>query len=407
MPASPLSRADFLAWGAAAAATASALPAAADPPIDPLHPQRRGYALVLSGGGARGAYEAGLVDYLRLAQGLADFAPLAPYGIVCGTSIGALNGYFVATGQYDLLRALWYGIARQDAVRLKPRYAKIGDPDAGVGTRIAAAMRLILSLRSHETGVIDGEHLREWMARYVDPQRPVLIPLVWPVTNLSTQSPEFFYLIDRRLGGEQRERAAHALRVVVGPNAVLREATPDLLIDALRASAAIPVAFDPVELPSARNPDVIDQYVDGGVTANTPVSAARAAARNVHVVMLDPPFERERYANAFDIGYGVFGAMQRRILDADLRAAYLETFGKRAMDTLSASASAYAAAHHVDLTALQTFAARLYDSDISIVRPTSELPVSVVGFDDAENIFATYRLGFEAARGGFEPYVFS
>ncbi|MDE2480947.1 MAG: patatin-like phospholipase family protein [bacterium] len=404
MPSTPCTRADFLAWGAAAAVSAAALPAAAD---DVEAPQRLDYALVLSGGGARGAYEAGLIDYLRLARGAADFSALAPYQIVCGTSIGALNGYFVATGQYSLLRELWYGIARQDVVRLKRRYAKIANPDSGVGTRIAAGMRLILSLTSHDTGVIDGEHLRAWMAHYIDPERPVVIPFVWPVTNLSTQSPEFFYLIDRRLSGTERARAAQAIRTVVGPNAVLREATPELLIDALRASAAIPVAFDPVSLPSARNPDLSDQYVDGGVTANTPVSVARAAAHNVHIVMLDPPFERAEYANAFDIGYGVFGAMQRRILEADLRAAYLETFGKRAMETLPQQADAYAHAHGVDIASLRAFAARLFDSEIAVVRPERELPVSVVGFDDAANIFATFKLGFEAARAGFAPYVFS
>ncbi len=408
MAAPPQTRAAFLAWAAAAAASAAAPPAAAaPPPPDPLHPGRLGYALVLSGGGARGAYEAGLIDELRLARRIAPGSPLAPYDIVCGTSIGALNGYFVATGQYHLLRELWYGIASQDVVRLKPRYAKIANPESGIGTRVAAAMRLVLGLTSHETGVIDGEHLRRWMARYVDPERPVVTPLIWPVTNLSTQSPEFFYAIDRRLTGSERARGEEAIRIVVGPNAVLREATPDLLIDALRASAAIPVAFDPVELPSPHDPARYDQYVDGGVTANTPINAARAAARTVHVVMLDPPFEREHYSNAFDIGYAVFGAMQRRILDADLRAAYLETFGKRAIATLPARVEAFAVAHRTDIAALRAFAATLFDSDIAIVRPEKELPVSIVGFDDAENLFKTFALGFEAARAGFTPYVFS
>ena len=103
---------------------------------------------------------------------------------------------------------------------------------------------------------------------------------------------------------------------------MLREATPDILIDALRASTAIPVAFDPVELPTADGSSR-DLDVDGGVTANTPVGVARAAARNVDVVLMDPPFEREDYKNAFEVGYGVFGAMQRRILESDLRAGYL------------------------------------------------------------------------------------
>ncbi len=33
-----------------------------------------------------------------------------------------------------------------------------------------------------------------------------------------------------------------------------------------------------------------------------------------------------------------------------------------------------------------------------------ELPVGVVGFDDRENIYKTFTIGFEDARRGFVPY---
>lgn len=359
-----MDRSQFLALGSLLGSVAAA-PATA--PNDLVRVDR---ALVLSGGGARGAYQAGIIDALAKARGIPDGSPFAPYGIVCGTSIGAINGYFVATGQYSALRNLWYTVAEENVVRLKHRYAQIADPQGGVATRIAAAMRLILSITTHERGVIDGTHLRNWLLEHINPATRVLMPLVWTVTNLSTQSPEFFYVIDRQLSREVSDRAAQVIRQVVGPNAVLREATPDLLIDALRASAAIPVAFDPVELPTADGSSV-DLYVDGGVTANTPIAVARAAARNIDVVLMDPPFEREDYRNAFEIGYGVFGAMQRRILESDLRAAFLEG--------------------NVNLFQIQ---------------PKKELPVDVVGFDQREQLYATYKVGFEAALAGFETYTF-
>lgn len=364
-----MDRSRFLALGSLFAAVA-ATPGGQGPA--PLNEDRRlDRALVLSGGGARGAFQAGIIDGLVRAGGIADGAPLRPYGIVCGTSIGAINGYFVATGQYSALRELWYRIAEQDVVRLKHRYAQIADPQGGVATRIAAAMRLILSITTHERGVIDGDRLKNWLAARIDPAQRVLTPLVWTVTNLSTQSPEFFYLIDRQLQPYERDRAALAIRNVVGSNAVLREATPDLLIDALRASAAIPVAFDPIALPSVDGSEQ-DLYVDGGVTANTPIAVARAAARNVDVVLMDPPFERENYKNAFEIGYGVFGAMQRRILESDLRAAFLEG--------------------NVNLFQIQ---------------PKKELPVDVAGFDQREHLYETFKVGFEAASHGFAAYEFA
>jgi predicted acylesterase/phospholipase RssA len=391
MPDHDFSRRRFLG----AASLLGLAPALASPAAAADQPNRVDHALCLSGGGARGAYEAGIIDYLRLSKGIADGEPLRPYGIVSGTSIGALNGYFVATAQYSLLRELWYGIADQQVVSLKARYAKVVQPTSGVGTRLTAAMRMALSLASHDTGVVDGNRLRAWMAQYIDPNRAPVMPFVWPVTNLTTQSPEFFYIIGTQLDPDVRKRAQAAVATTVGPNAILREATPDILIDALRASTAIPVAFDPVPLPSADGSRV-NLYVDGGVTANTPVSVARAAARNVDVIMLDPPFRTEEYRSAFDIGLGVFGAMQRRILEADLRSAYLENFGKGAMTDVA----------HASAAATQ-FAQSLYAANLFVIHPETDLAVSVVGFDDGDNIYKTFETGFyDAQKRGFTAYTF-
>lgn len=393
MDAPSLLRRDFLAFAATLAASSLPANAAALPP-EPGALPRLDRALVLSGGGARGAYHAGLIDRLRLQGGISEGQPLRPYGIVCGTSIGALNGYFVATGQYELLRELWYGVAAQNVVRLKPRYAKVIEDDAGVGTRAAAATRMALGITHHDTGVMDGELLRAWMASRIDPERPAVMPLVFPVTNLSRQAAEYFFFAPAgTVTPERREAAERAIRTAIGPLPALREATPDVLVDALRASSAIPVAFDPVKLPASDGSGRMDTYVDGGVTANTPVSVARVAARNVDVVLLDPPFEREVYHNAFEIGLGVFGAMQRRILEADLRAGYMETLGKRALGATTISAQ------------LRALAAHLFESDFFLVRPEEELPVDIIGFSERERLFETYKLGFEAGGRGFVPYA--
>src|SRR5690606_28142891 len=57
-------------------------------------------ALVLSGGGARGAYEAGIIRYIR------DELPPkvrahARFEIICGTSVGAINGCFLAANAHN------------------------------------------------------------------------------------------------------------------------------------------------------------------------------------------------------------------------------------------------------------------------------------------------------------------
>ena len=134
-----------------------------------------------------------------------------------------LNGYFVATGQFDTLRQLWYSIADQHLIQLKARYAKIVNDDSGVGTRFTAAMHMVLSLTSHDSGVIDGDHLHHWLVRYVDPTRPVVMPFIWTATNLTYQSPEFFYLVPTALQAGERERAITAIRLTVGPTAVAKD----------------------------------------------------------------------------------------------------------------------------------------------------------------------------------------
>src|SRR5437763_2322500 len=55
---------------------------------------------VLSGGGSRGAYEAGIIHYLRtdLAKRLGHHVPI---DIITGTSVGAINAAFLAATMAD------------------------------------------------------------------------------------------------------------------------------------------------------------------------------------------------------------------------------------------------------------------------------------------------------------------
>ncbi|MBR3749109.1 MAG: patatin-like phospholipase family protein, partial [Firmicutes bacterium] len=63
-------------------------------------------ALVLSGGAARGAYEMGVWQALRELGVRID--------IVCGTSIGAMNAYIVASGAYEKARDMWLDMKTEE-----------------------------------------------------------------------------------------------------------------------------------------------------------------------------------------------------------------------------------------------------------------------------------------------------
>jgi predicted acylesterase/phospholipase RssA len=223
------------------------------------------------------------------------------------------------------------------------------------------------------------------------------------VTNLTSQVVEYFYLLPKDFDQSKREFAIKSVQLAVGAIVPLREASPDLLVKQLRASAAVPIAFDPVLLPG---PDgKIDQYVDGGVTANTPIAVARALSSAVDAVLLSPPFKRQEYYNMFGTALGSFDTMQRRIMYDAVRQAVLETFLFRAIKLMpSDAATKLATEHGYDPTEAMQFATLLADADYFVLQPAEPLPASLLGFDDGKSIDATYQLGKAAGKAGFKLF---
>src|SRR5258708_4472376 len=88
---------------APAAAACGPSPLPADTPI----------ALVLSGGGAKGAYEAGVAAAL-VERGV-------PIRLVAGSSAGALNAAMIADGRLDRLEALGRGLTRDQVYSPRAR----------------------------------------------------------------------------------------------------------------------------------------------------------------------------------------------------------------------------------------------------------------------------------------------
>jgi predicted acylesterase/phospholipase RssA len=389
-----IERRSFLfALGAAGLAPALLGTSADDAAYEPLD-----RALVLSGGGARGAYEAGIVGALAAIGAVGDGSPLLPYEIVCGTSIGALNGWFVATGQYTKLRELWYTISSQDLMHAKRQYAALRDPESGVLNRVASVASLI-DLTKNQRALLESKPVVDWISRNIDASTPLLMPLVWAVTNLTLQRPEYFFVRPNG-SGELPEKVSHALRLTLGPHTVVREATPDLLHSAIFASAALPLVFDPVLIP---NPDgALNEYCDGGVASNSPVGIAHAVSKGADVVLLDPPFEPDTgYADAVEIAFGVFGTMQRKILENEMRNAYFQAAGKRAFMRLAPQDVARATQDNPELAKLMQ---SIPVTELRYIRPEKVLPVGVAGFDDWAGIDKAYRTGWEDTGRGFAAY---
>src|SRR5207244_628233 len=92
-------------------------------------PQDAPMALVLSGGGAKGAYEAGVA---------AAFAERGlPIRLVAGSSAGALNAAMIASGRADQLETMWRSVHAAAAPGRCPPVEVAGTPlvDGGLTGR--------------------------------------------------------------------------------------------------------------------------------------------------------------------------------------------------------------------------------------------------------------------------------
>jgi NTE family protein len=238
-------------------------------------PTRPKIGFVMSGGGSRGAYEAGIIHYLRtdLAKRLGRHVPI---DIVTGTSVGAINAAFLAATmaepdtQAEQITAAWRALRIEELISLKP------------GDMIRAARLMLGGDPPPPTpgsyrygGLLDTNGLERFVLRVI-PWRGIerslrarhLAALSVSSTHVGTGHTVVFLSCAEPAPREWsrdpfvRHRAAR-----IGPRHVL-------------ASAAIPMLFPAVKIGE-------EYYTDGGLRQNTPMSPAiRLGADRLLVVSL-------------------------------------------------------------------------------------------------------------------------
>jgi NTE family protein len=349
---------------------------------------RAATALVLSGGGARGAYEAGVIEGLVRGGGVADGEPLPGIDTVIGTSIGAINGWFVATGQYSKLREAWNTIAGTDLFRPKRSYRKLDVPSAGVVTRLVEGLSLLANLNQSLDGIFDAQPIRAWLRANIDAQQPVLMPYVFNAADIRNQRSAYFYILNANVDPAAADPVLRALAGLSGMPALAQPALP-ILHDALYASIALPLLLDPIELVVAGVPGL---YVDGGSADNTAIDLARVVARRVNAVLVSPATTSFAPSNAIAAGLGSFNLLQARVLDASLRSAAEATTLKRMFAGSQVT------------PAQRAYLDDVYDVDLGILRPSIELPSGLGDFHDAAGLVASYQMGVTDAARGWTAY---
>ena len=213
------------------------------------------FALVLSGGGARGAFEAGVVETI-------DEAGLRP-GVVSGTSAGAITGAAVACGWAPArITELWTSLQtrhvmrpRLDLHRLVRLRALLQTPRQLLGFGAASTSETLLDVIGW-TWFFHLGPLRELLVAELGGESlPLEDDVVLALAAVDVGTGELVRFSNRPLPNRDRDR--------------IRTLEVDLTVDHVLASAAIPGLFQPIEIDGA-------SYWDGGLTSNTPLTAALA-----------------------------------------------------------------------------------------------------------------------------------
>ncbi len=219
-------------------------------------------ALVLSGGGARGAFQVGAEKYAREVKGY-------QWDIIAGVSVGAMNGAMLAMHRYARLMELWDGISDSQVYT--------------GGFNLISLIKLLFGARSF----YGNEPLKRLMQKEFEAGRVIDDLHVGAVSLIS---------------GEYVQFTKESLE----------------LSKAILASASIPVVWPPVDI----SPDDT-AMVDGGVRNLSPVGDVLDLEPDEIVIINcgseQPPVMPQAPANVLSIGMRALDIMQNEIFINDMK----------------------------------------------------------------------------------------
>jgi NTE family protein len=225
-------------------------------------------AIVLSGGGARAAYQIGA---LRAIARILGRSSTTPFRVICGTSAGAINAALLAANADSFRR----GVARLMRLWRNIEVGHVYQADfATVSTHGMRWLASVLTGRpgpSHTASMFDSSPLRTLLGREFDPDQIAAHIADARLHALSINATSY--------------TTGHAVTFFQGESTVLpwerirrRGERARISVDHLLASSAIPFIF-----PAARVGD--DFYADGSVRQIAPLSPAlHLGARRMLVI---------------------------------------------------------------------------------------------------------------------------
>lgn len=272
-------------------------------------------ALVLSGGGARGAYQAGVVKGIQtiLGLGVGDL----PFQIFTGTSAGAINAAFFAAAGADFSKgvdecySLWSNIT----------------PESIVQTDLLALTRLSGTwIKSLSIGTFANQIPANFLLNTA------------PLVALLSKSLKIQEIAKNIEQGLIRGFACSAIDYEKGTSVTFFDGHPDIeqwsrptrlgvrgriTLAKILASSSIPLLFPPVKIHGSH-------YGDGGVRLQAPLSPAihLGADKILAIGIMQHPTEKaflarseahqNRYVSVADIAGVLLNAAFMELLDSDV-----------------------------------------------------------------------------------------
>lgn len=226
--------------------------------------------LIMSGGGSKGAFQAGVIEQLNQ-QGWDPDA-------VAGISVGALNGVMVATGQSDKLVKIWQDL-REEQVLKRRR----------VDRQAKNYLLHRIGVEKANLGFFDNSPLKKKLKESVG--RQFTKHYYCGTVNVET--------------GAYKEHIARPMMV------------PWNYLDAVIASTAIPVVFDPVRLDG-------ELHVDGGVRHMNPIGKILQEHNPDEIIFIttrkfDEPNQVKKVDDVVDVAVQTLNILLEEIFIKDLR----------------------------------------------------------------------------------------
>ncbi len=268
-------------------------------------------ALVLPGGGARGAYQVGVLKAINELRGSLGGAADNPFPVICGTSAGAINAAVLASHAHEFHA----GVERLERFWRSMRCERVYRTDAvnvlKSGLRFAATVFSAGLIAGNPRAFLDNAPLRRFLGHTLQLEgiqtaldQGALRGVAVTASGYSSASATSYFQAQPQVGGWERARR--------------RGLATKLELNHLLASAALPLIF-----PAERIGN--EYFGDGGMRLVAPLSpAVHLGANRILVIGTrdekpDPaPETPAEYPSAGEIGGYLMDTIFMDTLNADL-----------------------------------------------------------------------------------------